>query len=287
MTLEQLLTICNIVDFGSFKAASEAMHKSQPSLSMAIKKLEEEFNITLFDRSQYRPELTQVGKEFSKKAQEIVYKFKELEKLATELGTGIEPEIHICADAIFPIENIKLVLSQFFTSAHSTRLKVTTDVLEGVIDRLRTNSVHFALGPDYHLPANIEKVKIIETTLIPVISPEFQGRITLELLEKLPQVVIGSSLKEKHHEVYGGVSHQYWYTSDFAMKEQFISSGLGWGKLPCHQLNEKLNNRSLIEIKNIPSVSRVTVPLYLIRNKNMVMGPNAKKLWKQLSSLEI
>ena len=42
MTYDQLLIFDAVVRFGSFKAASEILHKIQPSLSMAIKKLEHE-----------------------------------------------------------------------------------------------------------------------------------------------------------------------------------------------------------------------------------------------------
>ena len=38
MTYDQILTLDAIVKYGSFKAASEVLHKTQPSLSMAIKK---------------------------------------------------------------------------------------------------------------------------------------------------------------------------------------------------------------------------------------------------------
>ena len=42
MTLEQLKILSQIVKHGSLKAAATALHKTQPALSIAIKKLEEE-----------------------------------------------------------------------------------------------------------------------------------------------------------------------------------------------------------------------------------------------------
>lgn len=47
MTIDQLETLEMIVEKGSFKAAAEALHKTQPSLSVAIKKLEDEFDLKL------------------------------------------------------------------------------------------------------------------------------------------------------------------------------------------------------------------------------------------------
>ena len=92
MTLEQLLTLENIVKYGSFKSAAEAMHKSQPSLTMAIKKLEDEYDILIFDRSGYRPKLTSNGETFYKKAQKVLDSFKDLEQLGQELV--LQPFFH-------------------------------------------------------------------------------------------------------------------------------------------------------------------------------------------------
>ncbi|MBC7465978.1 MAG: LysR family transcriptional regulator [Bdellovibrio sp.] len=61
MTFDQLETLEMIVEKGSFKAAADHLHKTQPSLSVAIKKLEEEFDLKLFNRDQYRPKLTAEG----------------------------------------------------------------------------------------------------------------------------------------------------------------------------------------------------------------------------------
>ncbi len=69
MTYDQLLTIEAVVNAGSFKAASKILGKTQPSLSAAVKKLEDEFQIKIFSRENYRPELTDQGKGVSRKVQ--------------------------------------------------------------------------------------------------------------------------------------------------------------------------------------------------------------------------
>ena len=51
MTLKQLEYFAAIVDTGSFSAAAEKLHISQPPLSMQIRALEEEFGTVLFERT--------------------------------------------------------------------------------------------------------------------------------------------------------------------------------------------------------------------------------------------
>jgi len=58
MTYEQLLALHAVVTAGTFRAAADRMHKSQSAISHAIKKLEDEVDIVLLSREDYRPRLT-------------------------------------------------------------------------------------------------------------------------------------------------------------------------------------------------------------------------------------
>lgn len=286
MTFDQIQTLDLIVKYGSFKSASEVMHKSQPSLSMAIKKLEEEFGIELFDRSGYRPVLTEQGKAFHKKSLQTLEQFQNLETLARELGAGFESEISICTDAIFPICHISKILENFFEPHISTTLNLSTDVLEGVISRLMSHEVDFALGPDIFDAKDIEKIKILDAIVVPVIGKK-HTEIDLNLLKTLPQIIVSSSVKEKRGVVRRSLSNQFWHTTDFSMKEQLIESGLGWGSLPLHQIADQLESGVLVEIKDIPEMQRQSVPMFLLRSKSKVMGPNTKNLWNYLAKIGV
>ncbi len=57
MTLDQIRVLSTIVQTGSFRGASERLHRTQPTLSVAIRNLEREFGFELFDRANYRPVL--------------------------------------------------------------------------------------------------------------------------------------------------------------------------------------------------------------------------------------
>jgi DNA-binding transcriptional LysR family regulator len=288
MTFDQIITLDNIVKQGSFKMASEVMHKSQPSLSMAIKKLEEEFSIKLFNRDGYRPILTEEGKSFHKKAQLTIEHFKELENLAIEMGSGQESEINICVDAIFPLNEISETLSDFFKNHKSTSLNLSIDVLEGVMNRLKQHQVDFAIGPDMNLGIEIETIQIIETQLVPVIANKHYSESigNIDFLKTLPQIVVSSSSKTDNKSVSGSINNQFWYTTDLFTKEQLITSGLGWGRLPLHQVVQKIANNELNIIEGIPQISPKTVSMYLLREKSKTMGPRAKKLWMELSTMK-
>jgi DNA-binding transcriptional LysR family regulator len=61
MELTQLEFFIKVVEEGSFSKAAERVYRTQPAVSIAIKRLEEEIGAPLFERSQKAAALTDVG----------------------------------------------------------------------------------------------------------------------------------------------------------------------------------------------------------------------------------
>ena len=64
MTLQQLRYVIGIAKVGSFNKAAENLFISQPSLTTAIRDLEEEIGIVIFNRTSRGVSLTPDGEEF-------------------------------------------------------------------------------------------------------------------------------------------------------------------------------------------------------------------------------
>ena len=72
MTLQDLRYLVALVDHDHFGRAAEACHVSQPTLSMQIKKLEEQLGLTLFERTNKSVHVTELGKEVVAHARQIL-----------------------------------------------------------------------------------------------------------------------------------------------------------------------------------------------------------------------
>lgn len=72
MTLQQLKYILAIVNCGSISEAAKQLYISQPSLSNAVKEIEEEFGIEIFLRTSKGIALTSEGVEFLSYARQVV-----------------------------------------------------------------------------------------------------------------------------------------------------------------------------------------------------------------------
>lgn len=78
MRTESLQYLIEVANCGSISKASETLFISQPSLSKAIKQLEQELNVTIFERNSSGVALTKAGKHIVTKAQKILADYDEL-----------------------------------------------------------------------------------------------------------------------------------------------------------------------------------------------------------------
>ncbi|MDX2252180.1 MAG: hydrogen peroxide-inducible genes activator [Nitrospira sp.] len=84
MTLTELQYIVAAAQERHFGRAAERVFVTQPALSLAIKKLEEELGLTIFDRRQNRIELTAIGKQIVHQAQRVLEEAEQIKFLATQ-----------------------------------------------------------------------------------------------------------------------------------------------------------------------------------------------------------
>ena len=69
MTLTELRYIVALHQTGHFGKAAERCHVSQPTLSIAIKKLEDELHVALFERGRTQVSTTPIGLRIVQQAQ--------------------------------------------------------------------------------------------------------------------------------------------------------------------------------------------------------------------------
>ncbi|MDV7339783.1 LysR family transcriptional regulator [Terasakiella sp. A23] len=78
MSIRALRTLITIAKEGSFAAASNKLGLTQAAISLQIKKLEEEMETALFDRSAHKPQLNTRGHALLAEAEKIVQHYDQL-----------------------------------------------------------------------------------------------------------------------------------------------------------------------------------------------------------------
>ncbi|MDA9689356.1 hydrogen peroxide-inducible genes activator [Betaproteobacteria bacterium] len=137
MTLTELRYIIAVAQEKHFGRAAEACFVSQPTLSVSIKKLEDELNTKIFERKSNQIALTAVGERLVKQAQLIVEESNKMRLIADQgrdpllgplrlgviftIGPYLLPKIvRVIFDAV---PNMPLVLNEDFTTAILEKLR--------------------------------------------------------------------------------------------------------------------------------------------------------------------
>ena len=91
MTLQQLEYIIAIEDYGYFVEAAEACGVTQSTMSLMVKKLEEELDVRIFNRDTHPVSVTEIGRKIIDEARQVVFHSKQLVELTRsekELSSG-------------------------------------------------------------------------------------------------------------------------------------------------------------------------------------------------------
>jgi DNA-binding transcriptional LysR family regulator len=143
MEIRTLYTLLAVVDHGAFAEAGKAVNLSTSGVSLQIRALEEEFGVTLFDRSTRPPTLTWEGQAFVNRAREVVSGWERLsDSLKHEVVTGILSigATHTIVSGVLPI-----ALRRLQRRHPELRVRLSTGLSHELEDALERSSLDAAL----------------------------------------------------------------------------------------------------------------------------------------------
>jgi DNA-binding transcriptional LysR family regulator len=172
MEITQLEFFLKIVEEGSFSKAAERAFRTQPALSVAIRRLEDEIGAQLFDRSQKTPALTEVGQVFHgyalriiglrDQAREVVADMRELRSGRVRVGANESTSLYLLPDIIlafrarFPQVKVEIY-------RHPSEL-LPREVLERNVD--------FALTANEPVDSDLLAFPVLKDELTLIMSPK-------------------------------------------------------------------------------------------------------------------
>jgi len=285
MTLEQLKVLVKIADSGSVLAAAEALFRTQPTVSVSIRKLEEELGVGLLDRNRYRATLTPEGQQLCRKAREVLRHSEEFAMLARHLAVGNEPQLHLAIEASCPMPIVLQLLRESERKYPQTEFNLQVENIWGALEKVQGGEADLAISPWFEELPNLESVALTRTRLIAVAAVGFcrsKHRLTLEEMKKCVQVVVrDSSRKPQQQKSYGVLENgRHWVVGDHQTKKQLIQAGMGWGKLHEHLIADELATGELValDIHNYPCLMEMEIRA--VRRFGEPVGPVAASLWE-------
>ncbi len=104
MEIKQIKYFVEVVRQGGMTQASEHLYIAQSTISKAIKNIENEYDITLFDRSQKQIKLTDIGQTFYDNSLEFLALF---EKLSLEMNDIVNVQKGHIKIGLSPMMNVQ------------------------------------------------------------------------------------------------------------------------------------------------------------------------------------
>ena len=145
MNLQQLEYIIAVDHYRHFAKAAEKSFVTQPTLSMMIKKLEEELDIVIFDRNKHPVEPTKEGEEVIRRARVMVAEANSLKDYSKELKGEITGELRLGIIPTLAPYLLPLFLRSFTKKFPALKLYIHEMVTDDIISKLKSGDIDMGL----------------------------------------------------------------------------------------------------------------------------------------------
>ena len=234
ITLDQWNVLVSVVESGSYSKAAERIHRSQSTLTYAIKKLESLLGVKVFELRGRKAVLTPTGELLYRRGKTLIEEAGRLEHAAGELAKGWEPQIRVAVDIVFPTWLLLKCFADFAKERPETHLELYETVLGGTEEALAKRSVEFAIGGS--VPQGFVGDILMPIRAVCMAAPSHPlhqlGReLTLEDLRRHRHIVIRDSGEQRVRSA-GWINDLRWTVSNKATSIHAAGLGLGYAWYP-------------------------------------------------------
>lgn len=153
MLSEQALELIDIVArHGSFTAAAHKLHKVPSAISYAVKQIEEELGVILFERHHRSVSLTTAGRHFVTQSRTLLNQMDTLKRDTQRVANGWQPMLSIALDNIVRADRISVLIADFYRQFTDVELIISIEVFNGVWEALATGRCDIAIGATTAIP---------------------------------------------------------------------------------------------------------------------------------------
>ena len=258
MTLTELQYIVAVAQERHFGRAAERAFVTQPALSLAIKKLEEELGTTIFERRRNWIELTPLGEQIVHQAQRVLEEVEQLALLAAQGKDQLQGRLRLGVIATVGPYILPDLVPMLNARAPKMPLELEenlTQNLTGMLKNGKLDVIMIALPFDeagilttalYDEPFQIlvptghpwSKKKVIDAGQLAsqkVLLPHAGHCFRQQVLDTCPELSRSDA--------------EGWQGNSLETIRQMVVSGFGITVMPCSALTPKYRNNRLIAIK--------------------------------------
>lgn len=152
MEIRLIKAFQTIVKLGSFQRAAEALQYSQPTITIQIKKLEEELGVRLFERGKTIT-LTNAGRLFLERADSLLQEYDVLNNTLSDFINGDAGSVRLGATEPSASNRLPAILAEYALAKPKVQVNVSIGSTRDMIRMLLEDQIDFALcnQPEPHI----------------------------------------------------------------------------------------------------------------------------------------
>jgi len=263
MTLNELRYIVAVARERHFGRAAEACHVSQPTLSVAVRKLEEELGVSLFERRKGDISITPIGEQIVSQAQRVLEEVAGLRQIALQGRDQLAGPLRL--GAIYTIGPYLLphLIPQLAETAPQMPLVVEENYTAVLCEKLKQGDLDIIVISLPFDEPGIRTLPLYEepfVVLIPASHPFNQEEeIGIEQLSRENVLLLGAGhcFRDQVLEVCpdclgksaDGRPRQALESSSLETIRYMVASGLGVTVLPCTATGAERFSERLVQIR--------------------------------------
>jgi DNA-binding transcriptional LysR family regulator len=257
LSFDSLQLVDAIARTGSFAAAAAELDRVPSAVTYAVRKLEDELDVLLFDRSGYRARLTAAGEELLREGRHLVAAADDLVRRVQRVAEGWERELRLALDTSIPFDRLLPLLARFCGAA-PTQLRIATEVLGGSWDALLSGRADLVIGAAYEAPesgrlgSGVSTLPLGQVQMAFAVAPthplaQVPAPIPLAQLRRHRQIVVADSsrrLAARSVGLFGATDLLAVPTMEAKLAAQI--AGLGVGYLPVALAHDAIERGDLV-----------------------------------------
>ncbi|RPE71602.1 LysR family transcriptional regulator [Pacificibacter maritimus] len=293
LTLDQFAVFLAIVEEGSFAAAARKLGRAQSAVTYAVQKLEDQSGVELFDRSSYRPALTDEGRALLPRVRRIMDDLAEFRVQAQAVSKGVEAELVLLLETFLPLSMFTLALRRFHAEFPMVQLRIITVQPQDATQQLINHHADLGLFLASPFPeAALESRLVTKLDLVAVAPPDhplaqLPPQFPKEAMRDHLQIVVSNPKATRHARDYGVIGVNQWHVSEMRLRYDLVKQGLGWGSMPRPMVEADLAQGTLVELYPAQWGSSNVMPSFKVevsKLKANALGPAGTFLFETLSA---